>query len=106
MATERGVSVTVTDDSLLAVWAAGATTDTGKAVDVSKYPNISFQAVGDATTVAMLGSNNGTNFYAIDGGQTITLASQKILSFVSGVRQVSFLITGGSSTIVTMLAKK
>lgn len=53
-----------------------AGSDTGKPVNMASYPEKSVQAKGANTnTVALEGSNDGTNFTALGSGLTLTVGA-------------------------------
>lgn len=93
--------------SLLATWVAGTAGDTGTPVRFLGYPDKTVQVVGNATSVAIQGSMDGTAWFPLTdgGGETIALAgATNDMAIVKEnpifIRPV---ITGGTSTVVYVL---
>lgn len=90
-------------------WPTMAATDVGSAVDAAKYGEISVQAIGDATSVAMQGSNDaGTTWAALGAGATLTVTAgtspvTRIAEHPMFIRPVA---TGGTVTKVIMIGRK
>lgn len=91
----------------LATWVAGADGDTGSPIVAAHFPDKTVQAVGDATSVAIQGSMDGTNWFALtdSAGDTIALvgASKTISLIRENPLYIRPFITGGSSTVVYLL---
>lgn len=102
--TTRAVTESETNDkSVLATWAAGAAGDVGVGWHTAPFVSISFQAIGDATSVSITGSNDGgTTWTTIDSGTTLTIASGKTpcITLVGRPNLIRPEFTGGTSTVV------
>lgn len=85
-------------------WAAGATGETGAGAFVGDMKLLSAQAVGDATTVSIEGSNDGTNWAALATPVTLTIAAGKtpVTRILENAAYLRPNITGGTSTVVTI----
>lgn len=83
--------------------------DVGLPVDVAQYGEISVQAVGNATSVAMTGTNDGATFATIGGGVTLTLASgtSPVTRIAEHPKQIQVgTVTGGTATTVYLVGRK
>ena len=103
----KDVTFSVAGEVATAVWAAGAGGDTGKPVRMAAYPDKTAQVAGDATGVAIQGSHDGTNWFALTdpAGETIDLAGATFDMVL--VREnplyIRPSITGGTSTVVIVV---
>lgn len=89
-------------------WLALASTDDGQGVEIADLEKISVQAVGDATTVIIQGSNDGgVTWHPLGSGAVITLASAAIIDLPVVPLRVRPLLTGaGASTAVYLVGRK
>lgn len=77
----------------------GAGADVGAPLNVQPYGELTMQAVGDGTTVALQGSNDGgTTWGAIGGGITATVAGNAVTRVVEHPALVRPVFTGGAAT--------
>lgn len=90
-------------------WPGMAAADTGAPVDVAKYGELSIVALGDATTVAIEGSNDsGSTFSALGAGVTLTIAASKtpVTRIAEHPQFLRPNVTGGTNTKVILVGRK
>lgn len=75
MATRPGTRSDNNSRQTLISWTGLAATDDGDGVYVGDLDSLAAQAIGDATSVVMEGSMNGTTWAALGAGVTLTLAA-------------------------------
>lgn len=104
----RTASVKYQSEYLLAVWEGllDDDTDSGSAVLVAPYTNITVQAVGDFGTggaITMQGTVDGTTWVALldadDGEVALLDTSTRILKIMQNPLKIRPLITAGSGTV-------
>ena len=82
------VNMEVEENFAVIRWAAGASGDTGKPVDVSRYPYIASQIVaGTVGTSTLQGSLDGTTWGAIGAGHTLA-ASNAVTQTTGALRYI------------------
>jgi hypothetical protein len=90
-------------------WATMADGDTGAVVKASQYPDKTVQATGDATTVALQGSNDGTNWFALTDPSGMEIGLAGATFDLAMVRENPLYIrpscTGGSDTDVVVVGQ-
>lgn len=106
MTTVQPTMVESNDKGVTITW-TGATTDVGAPVDLRPYGELTMQSVGDGTTVALTGSNDGgTTYGAIGAGITSTVAGNAVTRIVEHPALVRPTFTGGTSTKFIISAAK
>jgi len=83
-----------------------AAADVGNGVDIAMAGEVSVQAVGDATTISIEGSNDGgTTWSTLGAGVTLTIASGKTpvtrIAEHPGLLRPN--VTGGTNTAVWLV---
>lgn len=108
MATITGKLADINHGVVLASWDNMAAGDIGTPAEMVTFGDKTAQAVGDATGVAIQGSNDGTNWFPLTdaAGTTIALAgATNAMALVrENPRYVRPVATGGTSTDVTIVA--
>lgn len=108
MATIDEVQATKGDGTVVVTWEALNAGDDGSPVLLSAYPDKTAQAIGDATSVAIQGSMDGTNWFALDDPQGTTIALAGATNDMAAISQNPLYIrpvaTGGTDTDVILLA--
>lgn len=107
----KTATMNVDGNKATVVWTALNNTDTGEPVDLSAFPDRTAQVVGDATTVAIQGSTNGTNWSGglkDINGTVIAMAgaTNDAATIAQATKFVRPVATGGTSTTVTIVATK
>lgn len=107
------VSYNMTGTSRSVQWSGMATGDSGSAYEVSPWSLISAQATGTfgGATVAIEGSNDGTNFVTLTkapGSTAASFTAAGLLQVVEHPRYIRPSVTGGagSGIAVTLLLSK
>jgi hypothetical protein len=94
---------------VIITWATMADGDTGVMVKSSHYPDKTVQAIGDATTVALEGSNDGTNWFALTDPSGMEIGLVGSTFDLAMVRENPLYIrpscTGGSDTDVIVVGQ-
>ncbi len=104
--TVQPVMVESNDKGVTITW-TGADTNVGAPVDLRPYGELTMQAVGDGTTVALTGSNDGgTTYGTIGAGYTATVSGNAITRIVEHPGLVRPTFTGGSATKFIISASK
>lgn len=88
-------------------WEALAAGDTGSPINIAEYPSVSAQAVGDATDVAIEGSNDGgTTWEPLKdvGGTLISLANTELVQVQEHPLQLRPRAVDGTDTDVFVCA--
>lgn len=95
------VQATLVDDNTRGVvykW-TGADTNDGQGVSVTEFGELTIQSVGDGTTVALQGSNDGgTTWGVIGAGITSTVAGNAVTRVAEHPKLVKPVFTGGTAT--------
>jgi hypothetical protein len=94
----------------IATTAQMAPGDTSAAVRVAQYGELSVQAIGDATSIVLLGSNDGgVTFAPIGAGVTLTLTagSSPVTRIAEHPQQIKVgTVTAGTSTKMVLVGRK
>lgn len=89
-----------------AVWANVTEADSCQAVQYPEYADKSIQVFGTfgGASVALHGSNDGTNFAALNdaSGTVIAITTAKIKAVLENTVQIKPVITGGASQVLTV----
>lgn len=93
----------------IVTWAAMAGADTGAPVRMAQYSDKTAQVIGDATTVAIEGSNDGSTFSPLTdtAGAAIALAgaTDDVETILQNPLYIRPNVTGGASSTVIVVAK-
>lgn len=85
----------------------GADTNVGLGLNVQGFGELTMQAVGNGTTVALQGSNDGgTTWGALGGGVTATVSGNAITRVAEHPAMVRPVFTGGTVTTFYLSAAK
>lgn len=108
MATPVGKQTDDIDNTVVFTWETLANGEVGTAVYTGNLTEMSAQALGDATSIAIHGSNDGTNFAALGTAVVLTIASSKtpVVSLLQFPRYVRPVATGGADTDVILIGKR
>lgn len=90
-------------------WLAMADTNDGAGVDAAKYGEMAVQAIGDATSITMQGSNDGgTTWSALGAGVSLVIAAGKtpVTRIAEHPGLIRPLAVGGTSTKVILIGRK
>jgi hypothetical protein len=105
----KAATVTLNRESIIVTWAALNAGDDGQPVDLSRSADRTAQVVGDATTVAIQGSPDGTNWSGglkDINGTVIAMAgaTKDAATIAQATKFIRPVATGGTSTVVTVIA--
>lgn len=91
-----------------AEWDALAAGDVGSPVNMADFPHKTVQAIGDATSVALQGSNDGTTWTALNdsAGTAIALTTGTFAVVLEAPLYIRPSATGGTSTKVIVVGTR
>lgn len=109
MAEVSGTFVLSDDGVAIMTWSAMAGGDTGKPARMGRYSDKTVQVIGDATTVAIEGSNDGSTWTDLtdQSGTALALvgASADLETILQNPLYIRPNVTGGASSTVIVVAK-
>ena len=107
MATISGTMDSQGEGIVVATWAGMAGGDVGSKMKLASFSDKTVQAIGDATGVAIQGSNDGTNWFALTDPSGTTIALAGATFDMALIRENPLYIrpsvTGGSDTDVIIV---
>jgi hypothetical protein len=107
MATVTGTLQALSNGIVVVTWPSMGDADVGSSVEVPGWADRTAQAIGDATGIAIEGSNDGTHWFSLTdpSGTTIALAgsSNDMAFVVENPRYMRPVADGGTDTTVIIV---
>lgn len=104
--TVNALQVDTNEKGVVISW-VGADTNVGQSVNVMGFGELTMQSVGNGTTVALQGSNDGgTTWGSIGAGITSTVSGNAVIRVVEHPALVRPVFTGGTVTTFYLSAAR